>query len=281
VGTKYRTRVIEFGEGTPLIMIHGGGGHAEVFSRNVVHLGQHFRAMAIDLLWHGLSSKPPFRGQAVPAYGDQVLDLMDTLSIERAHIEGAAIGGRVALWMGIHHPERVLKLVLNNTGGVNFREGSVENPVESQARYTTVVNTSIQQPTHETVRERLEELMASPDRVTDELVEVRYRYYSDPETNAAQSVLRDAGHEMFEEEEVARIPSPTLVLASDKNPLRGIDAPQRLASLIPGSRSYLMRDSAIWTQWEHAEEHDREVIAFLTGGPGGVESANVYPSKEG
>jgi pimeloyl-ACP methyl ester carboxylesterase len=265
VGTRYRTRVIEHGAGEPLILLHGGGGHAEAYSRNVIRLGQHFRAMAMDMVWHGLSSKPPFRGEAVPVYGDQVLDLMDTLGIERAHVEGEAIGGRVALWMGIHHPERVLRLVLNNTGGVNFKEGSVQQPVETQARYQTAANAAIEHPTRETIRQRLERLMVSPDRVTDELVEVRYRYYSDPETNQAQTALRDAGHESFEEAEVARIKSPTLVLATDQNPLRGIDSAERLASLIPGSRAYLMRDSAIWSQWEHSEEHDREVIAFLEG----------------
>src|SRR3954466_6778075 len=54
-GTKYRTRVIEYGDGVPLILLHGGGGHAEAYSRNVVRLGGHFRAMAMDMVWHGLS----------------------------------------------------------------------------------------------------------------------------------------------------------------------------------------------------------------------------------
>ena len=135
----------------------------------------------------------------------------------------------------------------------------------TQARYQSAADAAVEHPSRETVRQRLERLMVTPDRVTDELVEIRYRYYSDPETNKAQLALRDAGHESFDESEVAKIQSPTLVLATDQNPLRGIDAAERLASLIPGSRAYLMRDSAIWSQWEHAEEHDREVIAFLKG----------------
>src|SRR5688572_2301312 len=97
VGTKYRTRVIEAGDGEPLVLIHGGGGHAEAYSRNIVRLGRNFRAMAIDMVWHGLSSKPSFMGQAVPVYADQVIDLLDTLGIAKAHIEGEAIGGRVAM----------------------------------------------------------------------------------------------------------------------------------------------------------------------------------------
>jgi pimeloyl-ACP methyl ester carboxylesterase len=264
-GTKYRTRVIESGGGEPLVLLHGGGGHAEAYSKNVVRLGQNFRAMAIDMVWHGLSSKPTFRGETIPVYADQVIDLLDTMRIAKAHVEGEAIGGRVALWLAIHHPERVLKLVLNNTGGVQFKEGSVKAQVDTRERYQTAASAAIETPTKETVRQRLERLMVTPDRVTDELVEVRYKFYSDPETNKAQLNIRSSSDFEFTEEEVSKITVPTLVLATDHNPLRGLDAGKRLASLIPGAKFYFIRDAAIWAQWEHAEEHDHAVTSFLKG----------------
>lgn len=266
-GTKYRTRVIESGDGEPLVLLHGGGGHAEAYSKNVVRLGQNFRAMAIDMVWHGLSSKPTFHGETIPVYADQVIDLLDTLRIAKAHVEGEAIGGRVALWLAIHRPDRVLKLVLNNTGGVHFKEGSVKAQPESRERYQTAASAAVETPTRETVRQRLERLMVTPDRVTDELVEVRYKFYSDPETNKAQLNIRSSSDFEFTEEEVGKIAVPTLVLATDHNPLRGLDAGKRLASLIPGAKFYLIRDAAIWAQWEHAEEHDRVVASFLKGQP--------------
>lgn len=265
LGTKYRTRVIECGDGEPLVLLHGGGGHAEAYSKNVVRLGQHFRAMAIDMVWHGLSSKPTFRGETIPVYADQVIDLLDTLHIAKAHVEGEAIGGRVALWLAIHRPDRVLKLVLNNTGGVQFKEGSVKAQVDSRERYQTAASAAIETPTKETVRQRLERLMVTPDRVTDELVEVRYKFYSDPETNKAQLNIRSSSDFEFSEEEVGKITVPTLVLATDHNPLRGLDAGKRLAGLIPGAEFYFIRDAAIWAQWEHAEEHDQVVASFLKG----------------
>jgi pimeloyl-ACP methyl ester carboxylesterase len=264
-GHKYRTRVIEAGVGEALILLHGGGGHAEAFSRNVARLGQNFRTMAIDMLWHGLSSKPPYRGDAFAAYADQVIDLMDTLGIEKAHVEGEAIGGRVALWLGIHRPDRVLKLVLNNTGGVRFKDEAAAARGSVQAQYQTAANAAIENTTRESIRTRLERLMVTPDRVTDELVEVRYRFYSDPETNAAQRALRSSSAFEFSEEEVGTIKAPTLVLTTDGNPLRGPEAGQRLARIIPGAKFQLIRDSAIWMQWEKAEDHDRYVTAFLKG----------------
>ena len=43
-----RTRSIEAGMGETVIMLHGIGGDAEAFARNVVPLGQHFNARSID-----------------------------------------------------------------------------------------------------------------------------------------------------------------------------------------------------------------------------------------
>src|SRR5262245_8258467 len=264
-GTKYRTRVIECGDGEPLILLHGGGGHAEAFSRNVVRLGRNFRAMAMDMVWHGLSSKPPFHGETIAVYADQVIDLLDTLGIAKAHVEGEAIGGRVALWLAIRRPDRVLKLILNNTGGVSFKEGSVKATPESRGRYQTAASAAVENPTRETVRQRLERLMVTPDRVTDELVEIRYKFYSDPETNKAQLNIRSTNDPEFTEDEVSQIKVPTLVLATDHNPLRGADAGKRLAALISGAKFHLIKDAAIWVQWEQAEEHDQAVTTFLKG----------------
>jgi pimeloyl-ACP methyl ester carboxylesterase len=221
--------------------------------------------MAIDMLWHGLSSKPPLAGPTLPAYGDQVLDLLDTLGLERAHVEGEAVGGHVALWLGINRPDRLLKLVLNNSGGVRFKEGAVRPRVQTSGQYRSAAQTAVETPTRETVRQRLERLMVSPDRVTDELVEVRYRYYSDPETNHYQLLLRPTSAEGFDEEEITTIRVPTLVLTTDQNPLRGADAAERMASLIPGAQYFLLKDAAIWSQWEQPAEHDRVVTAFLKG----------------
>jgi pimeloyl-ACP methyl ester carboxylesterase len=260
-GTRYRTRVIECGDGEPLIMLHGGGGHAEAFARNVVRLGRDFRVLAIDMVWHGLSSKPPFPGKALPTYADQVVDLLDTLGLERANIEGEAIGGRVALWMGIHKPDRVRKLILNNTGGVRFKSGTLEERVETRGLYQQSASAAIETTTRETVRTRMSRLFVDQSLVTDELVETRYRFYSDPETNAAQLAIKMEAE--FEEEELARISAPTLVVTSDQNPLRGPDAGQRLANLIPNGRMHLIPGAAIWLQWEKAEEHDRVVAEFL------------------
>lgn len=260
------------GEHNPrkLILIHGIGGHAEAYSRNLRRLGERYHAIAIDLLWHGLSSKPPIeRSRIIPMYAEQVLDIFDDLGAERGSIEGESLGGWVAMYTALHHPERVEKLVLNTAAGIRWNRDKVKI---DDAGGTNLLRerslAAIANPNRETIRKRLEWLMASPDRVTDELVDLRYAIYSRPDTNASLKELFEnsfgtTSMNRIEEDDLENIAAPTLALWSDKNPGQGEDAGERLHQLIPGSSHYCIRDAAHWPQWEKPEEHDRAVLAFL------------------
>jgi 2-hydroxy-6-oxonona-2,4-dienedioate hydrolase len=67
---RYRTRVIEAGEGKPLVLLHGTGGHAGI--RNIAPLSRRHRVIAVDLLWHGRSQADGFDSQILPPLVDQV-----------------------------------------------------------------------------------------------------------------------------------------------------------------------------------------------------------------
>lgn len=274
-GRRFKTRTIEVGAQNPqkLILIHGVGGHAEAYSRNLQRLGERYHAIAIDLLWHGLSAKPPFDPDMVPQYAAQYLDLLDDLGVEKASIEGESLGGWVALWTALHYPNRVEKVILNTTAGIRWNRDKVKI---DDAGGTNLLRerslAAINDPTRETIKKRLEWLMASPDRVTDELIDLRYAIYTRPDTNAslknvfANSFQRGpAAKNVVEEDDLATLTVPAFVLWSDKNPGAGADAGERLAGLIPGSSHYCLRDAAHWPQWEQAEDHDRVVLEFLDG----------------
>lgn len=278
LGRRYHTRVIEAGAGPPLLLLHGIGGHAEAFARNVVRLGQEVRAMAIDLLWHGFSAKPPYiDGEDIPSYADQVLDLLNAEGIEKIDIEGESLGGWIGLWLALHHRDRVGRLILNTTAGIRWTRGSPpERPQDGRELLAQRSLAAISEPTADTIRRRLEWLMARPERVTDELVELRLRLYSRPDIQASLGpVFRNAfagegaPRRTIFEDELASVRVPTLVLWTDHNPGSGPEVGRRIAARIPGSRFYVIRDAGHWPQWEQPEEHDRVVLTFLRGEPVG------------
>ena len=272
-GARYRTRVVESGDGPALVLLHGIGGHAEAYSRNVVRLGQSHRAMAIDFIWHGYSSRPPYvDGQDIQMYADQVIDLLDAEGIDRASIEGESLGGWVGLWLALEHPDRVDRLILNTTAGIAWTSEIKEDHAGGRSALAERSLAAIDDPNPERIRKRLEWLMASPDRVTDELVDVRVAIYSDPEVKPAlRTVFEHAfggigkPRTQIPEERLPEIAAPTLVLWTDHNPGTGPDVGRKIAAAIPNAQFALMTDAAHWPQWEHPEEHDDLVLRFLSG----------------
>jgi len=237
-------------------------------------LGEHYHAIAIDLLWHGLSSKPAFTTEMVPMYARQILDILDDLGVQKASIEGESLGGWVATWTALRHPDRVEKIVLNTTAGIRWNRDKVkidDSTGTNLLRERSVA--AIKDPTRETIKKRLEWLMASPDRVTEELIDLRTAIYTRPDTNAsltnvfANSFGGPHAKNVVEEDELSGLKVPTLALWSDKNPGAGADVGERLAALVPGAGHYCINDAAHWPQWEKPEEHDRVVLAFLAGQP--------------
>jgi hypothetical protein len=125
--------------------------------------------------------------------------------------------------MAIHDPERLDRLVLNTTAGIRFAPGVVpERPKEGREALAARSLQAISAPTAETIRKRLEWLMAAPSRVTDELVDVRMKLYADPDVQQSlRSVFQNAfggvgaPRKLIPEEQLADVRTPTLVLWSD------------------------------------------------------------------
>ena len=110
-----RTRVstLTMGRGeVPVILLHGLGGTKHSFFDTLAALSDHYRVHAMDLPGFGSSSKPTTAGYDAPYFARTVLRAMDELGIERAHLVGNSMGGRVAIELGLTAPERVRSLGL-------------------------------------------------------------------------------------------------------------------------------------------------------------------------
>ena len=265
-GAKFRTRTIEAGSGEPLILIHGNGGHAEAWAKNVLRLADKRHVVAIDLVWHGLSGQPPFTVDMVPTYTEQLVELIDDLGGGPVAIEGESLGGWVALWTALHHPDKVSKLVLNTTAGIDLRPPDAPRPDGAGLRERSIA--AIQNPTDETVRARLEWLMARPERVTDELVALRKYYYTRPETRASLTQVFENSfgkHDTYvvRADQLQQLTVPTLVVWTEHNPGQGPDVGKQIADAIPGAEFEVIADAGHWPQWEQPETHDRLLLDFL------------------
>lgn len=99
------------GDGPPLLLLHSGGMSSAEWEPLIPRLAPHFRVLAPDLPGHGAT---PLDGPRlrISDMAQAVISLLDALRIERSHVLGSSMGGVVALWLAIHAPQRVDKLVL-------------------------------------------------------------------------------------------------------------------------------------------------------------------------
>ena len=274
---NYTTRSLEVAnDKQPLFLLHGGGGHAETYSRNLNALAKVCQPMALDFIWHGQSSAPPFaNGSAkdpvnwLRQFTLQMLEIMDHLQLDKVAIEGESLGGWIALDLAVNYPDRVSAIVLNTAWGIALDPSVVpEGDADLDALKKTSLE-ALEHPTDETLRKRLEWLMPLGG-VTDELVQLRKALWAAEPTHSAlkeyyeRLFAPDIASYYFDEQAIASITCPTLVLWTDQNPIHGPDAAHRLHQLVPHSDLHIMAGCAHWPQWERPEEHDRVVGTFMS-----------------
>jgi 2-hydroxy-6-oxonona-2,4-dienedioate hydrolase/2-hydroxy-6-oxo-6-(2'-carboxyphenyl)-hexa-2,4-dienoate hydrolase len=271
-GERWRHRVIEAGDGgEPLILLHGIGGHAETYARNMRNLAANgFHVYAVDALYHGYTDKQPYDDDdRYQLQVEALVDLIDALGHEWAHVEGESMGASIACHFGFMYPERTGKLILNTGfGHVKLEKSDFAPPPRSLDELKQLSIQTIVEPDHATMKRRMEWLVAEPDRMTDEMVQLRLRLYADPDVNAAMRNVYRIGRDwqwkdFYAEADLANFKPETLVFWTDGNPWEGPDFGEYIASRIPNGSFYLMEDSGHWPQWEKPEEHDQVLIEFL------------------
>jgi pimeloyl-ACP methyl ester carboxylesterase len=108
-----RLSILSAGAGRrTVICVHGLGGTKASFLPTVAALADCYRVVAVDLPGFGDSDKPIAAPYDAAYFARTVFDLMDALDLEKAHLVGNSMGGRVAIEAGLTDPERVRSMAL-------------------------------------------------------------------------------------------------------------------------------------------------------------------------
>lgn len=269
-----RTRVIEAGTGEPLIFLHGTGGHAEAYARNIAAHAKHFHVYAIDMVGHGFSDKPEELDYKINDFVNHLKDFIDVIGAEKVNLSGESLGAFVSIHFTNQYPERVNRLVLNTGITGPWTEQGYRELEDMLARSQEASETL----TMESVRKRLEWLMENKNDVTDELVETRHSIYSQPGVakmmgKITQSVVssilesRTNPKAAFADDSLlSSIENETLVFWTLNNPAQPWEVAEKAATNLVNHRFYLMEDAGHWPQWEKAEEFNQVHLEFLRFG---------------
>ncbi len=99
------------GQGEPLVVIHGGGGDARTWWKNIDELAVKYAVYAPDLPGFG-GSQPLGGNYYIPELAEFIDKFAVALGLEKFHLVGHSLGGGVALDYTLKSPGKVKKLVL-------------------------------------------------------------------------------------------------------------------------------------------------------------------------
>jgi pimeloyl-ACP methyl ester carboxylesterase len=116
------------GDGTPLVLLHGGIAGGEIFAALAPRLAERRRVIVPDLQGHGRTPEidRPLRAEHL---ADDVAALIGHLGLGRADVMGYSLGGAVTWRLAIQHPDRVRRIVVVSTPC--RRDGSFPEVVEA------------------------------------------------------------------------------------------------------------------------------------------------------
>ena len=112
-GVNYYYQI--YGEGEPLLLLHGGLGSIEMFTPILPMLTNSRRVIAVDLHGHG-RTRLGDRNIDLVDMGDDMAVILDELGYEQVDALGYSLGGGVAFRLAVQHPEKVRRLALVSAG---------------------------------------------------------------------------------------------------------------------------------------------------------------------
>ncbi|GAA4010599.1 hypothetical protein GCM10022408_23660 [Hymenobacter fastidiosus] len=102
----------QYGQGAPLLLLHGNGQSIAAFHRQIGELARHFRVIAVDTRAHGKSRDTTTGALSYDLFAADIHQLLGALQLGKVNILGWSDGGNTALTLALAHPESVNRMVI-------------------------------------------------------------------------------------------------------------------------------------------------------------------------
>jgi pimeloyl-ACP methyl ester carboxylesterase len=109
---RQRISTLTMGHGPDVLLLHGLGGTRASLFETAAALSRSYRVHVPDLPGFGSSGKPRLGAYNAHWFAEIMLGLLDQLEVDRTHVVGNSMGGRIAIELGLVAPERIRALGL-------------------------------------------------------------------------------------------------------------------------------------------------------------------------
>jgi len=219
----------EYGQGPPLLLLHGNGQSIQAFSQQIGSLAQHFHVLAVDTRAQGKSPDATAGPLSYRLFAEDVRQLLDSLHLRHVALLGWSDGGNTALELALRYPAYVSRLVV--MGANLFPTDQALDPA-----LLTIL------------RQQLPLLQAQADPAARQQARLYELLLTEPQLTFA---------------ELARLQAPVLVLAGEHDLV--LEAHTRaIAAHLPHASCFVFPGASHNAPWEIPTAFNQRVINFLT-----------------
>jgi pimeloyl-ACP methyl ester carboxylesterase len=232
-----------YGEGEPLLLMHGGGGSIEDFVFQIPELSKHFKIIAVDSRAQGRTTDSD-KEITYALMASDMAALIDKLNLGSVYVLGWSDGGNNGLELAFAYPDKVKKLI---TSGADF------NHENWMAKDDSVVMDS-NDPTILQTKPFLKRYFNDPEKLSPNPEKV-------PTIKKKLSALWD-NYPNFTTEQLKTIKTPTLVIAGDRD-LVSIDQTIELFKALPNSQLCIVPGASHLVLIEQPDQMNKIILEFL------------------
>jgi pimeloyl-ACP methyl ester carboxylesterase len=223
------------GLGDPVLLIHGGLGHADIWANQVADLAKDHQVIVADSRGHGRSTRTA-EPYGYDLMASDYLALLDYLKIDKAALVGWSDGGIIGLDIAMSHPERLTKLFAH---AANVTVDGVKPDVMNNPTFAAYVTRS---------GEDYKKLSKTPDQYDAFVKQISHMWETQPN---------------WTKEQLAAIKVPTAIVLGDHDEAIKRDHTEKMAADIPGSKLVILPNASHFAMLQDPEGYTAAVRALI------------------
>lgn len=224
-----------YGAGDPVLLIHGGLGHADIWAAQVADLMKDHLVIVADSRGHGRSTRTD-QPYGYDLLASDYVALLDHLKIDKVDLVGWSDGGIIGLDIAMNHPERLDRLFAH---AANITVDGVDPAVATNPVFGNYIAW---------MGEDYARLSPTPDQFDAFVAQIGEMWASQPN---------------WSDEAVGKITSPTAIVLGDHDEAITRTHTEHMAAVVPGSELVILKDASHFAMLQAPDEYTAAVRAFI------------------
>jgi esterase len=245
----------KLGEGKPLFILHGLFGTADNWNTLAKTYGEKYCTYAIDLRNHGQS--PHSEEWSYALMVEDIIELMNEEGLERIHLMGHSMGGKVAMFMACKYPQLIDKLIISDIA-----------PRYYPVHHTEIIDALLAVPIH-IISSRKDAEQILEEKISDLGIRqflLKNLYWKDDRLawrfnlEVISSNIEEVGKALEQED---RFEGNTLFIRGEKSNYISKQDEIEIQHHFPDSKIITIANAGHWVHAENPKEYLTETILFL------------------